>query len=62
MSYSSTVTVIEKNSEAGRALALAFADPRTYKVSLSEDGERGAVKVKVNEGMWTAPLSTEETD
>lgn len=60
---------IHTDSEAGQALAAAVNDPNTYKVSLSVRGSEveGAhgyladaeLMLKVNEGMWSAPLKTQ---
>lgn len=48
--------VIHRDSAAFRALAEAFANPNTYKVSfdIRDDG----LAVKPNEGMWTSTLPT----
>lgn len=49
------IITIERESPAGHVLAAAFARESTYKVALLWDG---GLKVKVNEDMWTLPLTT----
>lgn len=59
---------IHRDSPAGEALASALADPNTYKVSFAARGSEpeeahgyladAEVSLKVNEGMWSAPLTT----
>jgi len=53
------IAVIFNDSQAHRILRDALNDPDTRKVSISlETGEYGThIKVKVNEFMWTPPLS-----
>jgi hypothetical protein len=48
---------IQAGSELFAMLRDALNDPDTYKISLADDG---GIKVKINESVWTPPLSAEK--
>ena len=54
------ITEIPLASEAGLALAEIMANPLTHTVRLSHDGDPSTLKLKMNDGMWSAPLDLSE--